>query len=147
MATLVRDWSRAGDPHLYSGPDPGRPRRSDHCKDFQCVCTFSSVHIGARLGKLTVTKVSNNFWWFCMFDFSRSVVKKVKRKRKSVYYNVSLCVFLTKLQGMIKTWIKDGSPPFPCWSQLVEAVAASYGGQNPALAAELAKEHSTGRYW
>ncbi|CAI8001670.1 Caspase-3 [Geodia barretti] len=46
--------------------------------------------------------------------------------------------------GMIKTWIKDGSPPFPCWSQLVEAVAASYGGQNPALAAELAKEHSTG---
>ena len=55
-----------------------------------------------------------------------------------------VCVFLTKLQGMIKTWIKDGSPPFPCWSQLVEVVAASYGGQNPALAAELAKEHSTG---
>ena len=30
------------------------------------VYTSSSVHIGARLGKLTVTKVSNNFWWFCM---------------------------------------------------------------------------------
>ena len=68
----------------------------------------------------------------------------------SVYvlsYYVLVCVFLTKLQGMIKTWIKDGSPPFPCWSQLVEVVAASYGGQNHALAAELAKEHSTGRYW
>ena len=80
-------------------------------------------------------------------DFSRSVVKKVKRKRTTVYYIMLVCVFLTKLQGMIKTWIKDGSPPFPCWSQLVEVVAASYGGQNHALAAELAKEHSTGRYW
>ena len=28
----------------------------------------------------------------------------------------------------------------------MEVVAASYGGQNPALAAELAKEHSTGMF-
>lgn len=48
---------------------------------------------------------------------------------------------------MIKTWITEGpsnGPPLPNWSQLVEAVAASYGGQDQALAAELAKEHPTG---
>ena len=42
---------------------------------------------------------------------------------------------------MITTWIRedlDGA----CWKRLLEVVAASYGGQNPALADTLAKEHT-----
>ena len=42
---------------------------------------------------------------------------------------------------MITTWIRedfDGA----CWRRLLEVVAASYGGQNPALAKALAKEHT-----
>ena len=50
---------------------------------------------------------------------------------------------------MIKTWIIEGpsnGSSLPSWSQLVEVVAASFGGQDPALASELANEHSTGMY-
>ena len=48
---------------------------------------------------------------------------------------------------MIATWITEGAgkgPPLPNWSQLVEVVAASYGGQSPSLAEQLAKKYSTG---
>ena len=42
---------------------------------------------------------------------------------------------------MIRVWIRydlNGA----CWRRLLEVVAASYGGQDPALAQNLAKEHS-----
>ena len=43
---------------------------------------------------------------------------------------------------MIDVWIRvfAVADESPCWRQLVEAVAASHGGQNPALAKTLAQD-------
>ena len=44
---------------------------------------------------------------------------------------------------MIETWISEGiEDPRPSWRLLVEAVAASHGGQDRALAEQLAKQHT-----
>ena len=53
--------------------------------------------------------------------------------------------YVNPLQGVITSWIREGitEDPPPCWQRLLEVVDAPYGGQNPALASELAKQHST----
>ena len=44
------------------------------------------------------------------------------------------------MQGMIKEWLENGKNQ--CWRQLLIAIAAPYGGGNPALADKLLEKHS-----
>ena len=51
-----------------------------------------------------------------------------------------MAVHAHTMQGMIERWLANGKNQ--CWRRLLIAVAAPYGGGNPALAEKLLKDHS-----